>query len=85
MVDQAAQMTELSSLIPIAWYNPVAWLFASDDCQLGPHLVLDVVGKYPFRPDLENSTLARAVKAGAANAYLYTNHRQYGRLFSLPS
>jgi hypothetical protein len=32
MVDQAAQMTELSSLITIAWYNPVAWIFAGDDC-----------------------------------------------------
>jgi hypothetical protein len=45
MVDQAAQMTELSSLITIAWYNPVAWLFAGDDCQIGPHLALDVDGK----------------------------------------
>jgi hypothetical protein len=85
MVDESARMRELSSLITLAWWGPVAWIFVGDDRQLRPHVALDVDETNPFQPALRTSLLARAIRAGAVNIHLNFNHRQYGSLSELPS
>ena len=85
VIDENARMRELSTLIPIAWYNPKVWVILGDPRQLKPHVSLDVDGNNMFRPSLETSILSRATEAGAVSGHLSVNFRQYGDLVDIPS
>ena len=90
LVDEAGRLRELSFMIPIAWYHAPT-IVVGDYLQFEPHLTLehgqemDKLSTNPFWPAITNSTLCRAVHAGATIGMLCVNHRQHGDLIKLPS
>jgi hypothetical protein len=85
IIDENARMRELSTLIPIAWYSPKAWIILGYPRQLKPHVALDKDRKNMFRSSLETSILSRATEAGAVSGHFSVNFRQFGNLVKLPS
>ncbi|KAG6031690.1 hypothetical protein E4U41_007478 [Claviceps citrina] len=92
-VDEASHARELTTLIPIAYYSPKAWIFTGDVKQTQPFVKnqkcnKDVNGQMQFNPfvkQLQMSTMARASFVGAINSELLINKRAYGNLHRLPS
>ncbi|KAF4460237.1 Nonsense-mediated mRNA decay 1 [Fusarium albosuccineum] len=83
LVDEAATMHELTTLIPIAFFNPHAWILTGDVAQKPPHLTIEhdqpgQITSNPYADQLTLSTLGRAVEAGATRAYLLVNQRAFG-------
>ena len=91
LMDEAARMRELTSLIGIAFYSPLAWIFTGDPMQSPPHINVEhdlkngTLTSNPFAPTLTNSTLSRAVAGGAVKSYLRISHRLLGNLIMLPN
>lgn len=92
-IDEAPHARELTSLIPIAFYEPIAWIFTGDVKQTKP-FVNNITQKEasekglkynPYSPFLQISTMVRADSAGAINSRLRINNRAYGNLQRLPS
>jgi len=92
-VDEASHARELTTLIPLAYYSPKAWIFTGDVKQTRP-FVKDVkcsrhveaeLQFNPFAKQLQVSTMARASFVGAVNSELLINKRAYGNLHRLPS
>lgn len=92
-VDEAPHARELTTLIPIAYYSPLAWIFTGDVKQTRPFVkstskrVLESDGLTfnPFAEQLRVSTMARAAAVNALNSKLLVNKRAYGNLHRLPS
>ncbi|KAI9163394.1 Helicase sen1 [Paramyrothecium foliicola] len=92
-VDEAPHARELTTLIPIAWYNPLAWIFTGDVRQTRPFVKSgnkqdarrESLVWNPFANQLRLSTMARAEIVGAINSSLIINKRAYGNLQRLPS
>jgi regulator of nonsense transcripts 1 len=92
-VDEAPHARELTTLIPIAYFDPFAWIFTGDVKQTRPF----VKGGYreemrreglqynPFTGQLRLSTMARADTAGVIDSKLLVNQRAHGNLQRLPS
>lgn len=90
LIDEGGRLRELELLILVAWFRG-PWVIVGDKHQLGPFVHMDpsarneVQSNNPFVKQLGYSTLARAVDAGATDAYLTVNHRAYGNLAQIPS
>ncbi|OAQ68585.1 nonsense-mediated mRNA decay protein 1 [Pochonia chlamydosporia 170] len=91
-VDEASHARELTTLIPLAYFTPKAWIFTGDVKQTQP-FVRDAreTGKQiglrfnPFAQQLQLSTMARADHVDAINSRLLINKRAFGNLHRLPS
>ncbi|KAG5982439.1 hypothetical protein E4U55_001887 [Claviceps digitariae] len=92
-VDEASHARELTTLIPLAYYSPKAWIFTGDVKQTRPFVKDMKCSKdaraemqfNPFAKQLQVSTMARASYVGAVNSELLINKRAYGNLHRLPS
>lgn len=92
-MDEAPHARELTTLIPIAYFTPIAWIFSGDVKQTQPFVkggdARDMTRKglkaNPFAQQLRFSTMARAATVGALNAQLLVNKRAYANLHRLPS
>ncbi|UKZ47727.1 hypothetical protein TrVGV298_001953 [Trichoderma virens] len=93
-VDEAPHARELTTLIPLAYFDPVAWIFTGDVKQTRPFV--DSCGSErtaqlkglkfnPYAEQLRFSTMARAAAADALDQKLLVNNRAYGNLQRLPS
>ncbi|KAL7947909.1 AAA domain-containing protein [Trichoderma barbatum] len=93
-VDEAPHARELTTLIPLAYFDPVAWIFTGDVKQTRPFV--DSCGSErraqskglkfnPYAEQLRLSTMARAAAADALDQKLLVNNRAYGNLQRLPS
>ncbi|PNP39282.1 hypothetical protein TGAMA5MH_08700 [Trichoderma gamsii] len=94
-VDEAPHARELTTLIPLAYFNPLAWIFTGDVKQTRPFVdssgiserkALEKGLKFnPYAEQLRLSTMARAEAASALDQKLLVNNRAYGNLHRLPS
>ncbi|KAL4722381.1 hypothetical protein ACLX1H_010733 [Fusarium chlamydosporum] len=92
-VDEAPHARELTTLIPIAYFEPIAWIFTGDVNQTRPFVksgdIRDTVRKgldfNPYAEQMRLSLMARAAKVGAINSSLLINKRAFGNLQKLPS
>ncbi|KND87276.1 putative ATP-dependent helicase [Tolypocladium ophioglossoides CBS 100239] len=92
-MDEAPHARELTTLIPIAYYSPLAWIFTGDVKQTRPFvkstgkrdMESDGMKFNPFAEQLRVSTMARAAAVNALNSKLLVNKRAYGNLHRLPS
>ncbi|KAK4077501.1 uncharacterized protein Triagg1_3833 [Trichoderma aggressivum f. europaeum] len=93
-VDEAPHARELTTLIPLAYFDPVAWIFTGDVKQTRPFI--DNCGSErkaqqkglifnPYAEQLRLSTMARAAAADALDHKLLVNNRAFGNLQRLPS
>ncbi|KAL7787985.1 AAA domain-containing protein [Trichoderma ceciliae] len=93
-MDEAPHARELTTLIPLAYFDPVAWIFTGDVKQTRPFV--NSCGSEsraqqkglkfnPYAEQLRLSTMARAAAAGALDQKLLVNNRAYGNLHRLPS
>lgn len=85
--DEAPHAREASTLIAIANFNPVAWIFTGDHRQMKPW-----VGSCVRRPNinrnapqLRTSMMERAYRVNPGGPALMLNHRACGNLHQLPS
>ncbi|PKS09190.1 hypothetical protein jhhlp_003804 [Lomentospora prolificans] len=92
-LDEAPHARELTSLIPIAFFSPRAWVYTGDFRQTRP-FVADAAHtsqkgtcmlQNPFAKQLTISTMERAERVGAPVKNLLINHRAYGALEKLAS
>ncbi|CAG1960616.1 unnamed protein product [Fusarium graminearum] len=92
-IDEAPHARELTTLIPIAYFEPIAWILTGDVNQTRPFVKSgDIRDTYkqgiefnPFAEQMRVSLMARAAKVGAINSSLLINKRAYGNLQKLPS
>lgn len=92
-IDEAPHARELTTLIPIAFFSPLAWIFTGDVHQTRPfvksgdkrQVAREGLKFNPFAEQLRVSTMARAAAAGATNARLLVNKRGLANLHRLPS
>ncbi|EGR49996.1 uncharacterized protein TRIREDRAFT_106049 [Trichoderma reesei QM6a] len=93
-VDEAPHARELTTLIPLAYFDPVAWIFTGDvkqtrpfvnDCGSAKNAEIKGLKFNPYTEQLRLSTMARAVAADALDHKLLVNNRAYGNLHRLPS
>lgn len=92
-IDEAPHARELTTLIPIAFFEPVAWILTGDVKQTRPFVKSgdrrDAEKKgLKFNPHAEQmrvSLMARADMVGAINSKLLVNKRAFGNLHKLPS
>ena len=91
-MDEASHARELTTLIPLAYFTPKAWIFTGDVKQTQP-FVKDAKDREkhsglrfnPFAAQLRMSTMARADHVNAVNSKLLVNKRAFGNLHRLPS
>ncbi|KAL6857951.1 hypothetical protein ACO1O0_005397 [Amphichorda felina] len=92
-IDEAPHARELTTLIPIAYFDPIVWIFTGDVNQTQPFVKGGNIRQMerqglkfnPFANQLRFSTMARAAAVGALNSQLLVNKRAYGNLHRLPS
>ncbi|KAF5019908.1 hypothetical protein F66182_8070 [Fusarium sp. NRRL 66182] len=92
-VDEAPHARELTTLIPIAYFEPIAWIFTGDVNQTRPFVKSgdsrDAKRKglefNRYASQMRLSLMARADKVGAVNNKLLVNNRALGNLHKLPS
>jgi regulator of nonsense transcripts 1 len=91
-VDEASHARELTTLIPLAYFSPKAWIFTGDVKQTEPFVkdakdreVRSGLKFNPFAEQLKLSTMARADHVDAVNSKLLINKRSFGNLHRLPS
>ncbi|SPO00167.1 uncharacterized protein DNG_03017 [Cephalotrichum gorgonifer] len=92
-LDEAPHARELTSLIPIAFFSPIVWIFTGDFRQTKPFVASsgsparkdEVLLSNPFCQQLTVSMMERADRAGALRHALQINHRCYGNLERLAS
>jgi regulator of nonsense transcripts 1 len=84
--DEAPHARELSNLIAIANFNPIAWIFCGDYRQTVPYVGSDSPGcPNIYRPQMQISMMERAAAAGVIEHELLVNHRAFGGLEQLAS
>lgn len=85
--DEAPHAREASTLIPIAKFNPLAWIYTGDHRQTKPWV--ETLNKRPnvnrYAPQLRVSMMERAYRLNPEAHALMINHRAYGNLHELPS
>ncbi|CAM1502141.1 Fc.00g041250.m01.CDS01 [Cosmosporella sp. VM-42] len=92
-VDEAPHARELTTLIPIAYFDPVAWILTGDVKQTRPFVkggdrrdaTRDNLKFNPHAEQMRISTMARADMVGAINSKLLVNKRAHANLHLLPS
>jgi hypothetical protein len=83
--DESPHARELSNLIAIAHYKPLAWIFSGDHRQTRPFLAAREKDNPLYYRQMQTSTMERAEKCNAIAHSLLINHRAYGGLQSLAS
>ncbi|KAJ0123010.1 hypothetical protein J7T55_011472 [Diaporthe amygdali] len=83
--DESPHAREASTLVAIAKFEPVAWIFSGDHRQTRPFVASDDVRDNPWVPQMLVSMMERADRAGAVQHSLLINHRAYGGLQRLAS
>ncbi|KAH6888119.1 P-loop containing nucleoside triphosphate hydrolase protein [Thelonectria olida] len=92
-VDEAPHARELTTLIPLAFFEPIAWILTGDVNQTRPFVKggdrrdtkkLGLTFN-PYADQLRMSIMARAAHLGAINSQLLVNKRSHGNLHGLPS
>lgn len=92
-IDEAPHARELTTLIPLAFFEPIAWILTGDVNQTRPFVKggdkrdtekLGLVFN-PHADQLRMSMMARAALVGAINSKLLVNKRAHGNLHELPS
>lgn len=91
--DEAPHARELSTLIPIAHFDPLVWIFTGDVHQTRPFVKgtekRDIenhgIKHNPFVEQLRFSTMARAAAVGVLDGQLLVNKRAHGNLHRLAS
>ncbi|CAF3550398.1 unnamed protein product [Fusarium graminearum] len=78
LVDEASTMRELTTMIPIAFFNPKGWIITGDVNQRAPFIIMEHdlqsgISSNPFAEQLNTSLLTRAVNAGVPKSYLKVN------------
>ncbi|KAF4583045.1 nonsense-mediated mRNA decay protein 1 [Ophiocordyceps camponoti-floridani] len=92
-MDEAPHARELTTLIPIAFYSPLAWIFSGDVNQTQPFVKSDNKRSAereglkfnPFAEQLRMSIMARAAAVDAIKNKLLVNKRSFANLHLLPS
>ncbi|KEY68635.1 hypothetical protein S7711_00515 [Stachybotrys chartarum IBT 7711] len=92
-VDEAPHARELTTLIPIAFFDPFVWILTGDVNQTRPFVKSgnraeaqrEGLTWNPFAGQLRYSLMARAASVNAINSRLIINKRAYGNLHRLPS
>lgn len=92
-IGEAPHSRKLTTLIPIAYFDPVAWIFTGDVNQTQPfvkggdkrEMKRQGLQFNHFANQLRVSTMTRAAAVGALNSELLDNKRAYGNLHHLPS
>ncbi|KAF5621743.1 atp-dependent helicase [Fusarium sp. NRRL 52700] len=92
-MDEAPHARELTTLIPIAFFEPIVWIFTGDVKQTRPFVKSgdprDALKKglevNPYSEQLRLSLMERANRLGAINCSLLINKRAHGNLHKLPS
>lgn len=91
-VDEAPHARELTSLIPIAFFSPLVWIFTGDFRQTRPFVATPTPSDIdsnlllnPYGKQMTVSMMERADRAGALKHNLLINHRSYGNLERLAS
>ncbi|KAL2017340.1 hypothetical protein VTK56DRAFT_2313 [Thermocarpiscus australiensis] len=84
--DESPHARELTNLVAIANFNPLAWVFCGDHRQTvpyvgsaGPH------SKNIYREQMQVSMMDRAAAAKVIRYELLMNHRSFGGLHEMPS
>ncbi|KAH6973637.1 AAA domain-containing protein [Ilyonectria sp. MPI-CAGE-AT-0026] len=91
--DEAPHARELTTLIPLAFFEPIAWILTGDVKQTRPFVkggdkrdMMKLGLKFnPYAEQLRVSLMARAEMVGAINSKLLVNKRAHGNLHRLPS
>lgn len=93
-VDEASHARELTTLIPLAYFTPLVWIFSGDVKQTRP-FVKDSKDHdrscskdlqfNPYAAQLRFSTMARAEAVSAVTGKLFVNKRAHAHLHRLPS
>lgn len=83
--DESPHAREASTMVAIAEYDPIAWIFSGDHRQTRPFIASDDVRDNPWAPQMLVSMMERADRAGAIEHSLLINHRAYGGLEKLAS
>jgi len=81
--DEAPHAHELSNLIAIDNFNPIAWIFCGDYCQTIPYVGSSEESIY--REQMQVSMMERAARAGVIHHELSMNHRAFGGLHKMAS
>ncbi|KAK2608673.1 hypothetical protein QQS21_002784 [Conoideocrella luteorostrata] len=92
-VDEASHARELTTLIPLAYFSPKAWIFTGDVKQTQPFVqnakknndAHAGIKFNPFAAQLKLSTMARVDHVDAVNSKLLVNRRAFANLHRLPS
>ena len=90
-LDEAPHARELTLMIPIAFFEPLAWIFTGDYHQTRPFVATPTTAcrdghvNNPYAEQLKISTMERADKCGALSNWLLINHRAHARLESMAS
>ncbi|KAK7402852.1 hypothetical protein QQX98_011382 [Neonectria punicea] len=92
-IDEAPHARELTTLIPLAFFDPIAWILTGDVKQTRPFVKggdrrdMERLGlKFnPYAEQLKVSLMARAEMVGAISSKLLVNKRAHGNLHNLPS
>lgn len=91
-VDEAPHARELTSLIPIAFFSPIVWIFTGDFRQTRPFVSTPTASDNdsnllanPYGKQMTVSMMERADRVGALKHNLFINHRSYGNLERLAS
>lgn len=92
-IDEAPHARELTTLMPIAYFDPFVWIFTGDVEQTQPFvksgdrrdMEREGLKFNPFARQLKLSTMARASAEGALDSKLLVNQRAYANLQQLPS
>ncbi|KPM45058.1 hypothetical protein AK830_g1471 [Neonectria ditissima] len=92
-VDEAPHARELTTLIPLAYFDPIAWILTGDVKQTRPFvkggdrrdMARQGLKFNPYAEQLRVSLMARAEMVGAISSKLLVNKRAHGNLHRLPS
>ncbi|ROW10457.1 hypothetical protein VMCG_01848 [Cytospora schulzeri] len=83
--DESPHAREASTMVAIAQFEPIAWIFSGDHRQTRPFVASDDFRDNPWAPQMLVSMMERADRAGAVSHSLLINHRAYGGLERLAS
>jgi regulator of nonsense transcripts 1 len=84
--DESPHARELSNLIAIANFDPIAWIFCGDYRQTVPFVGSDTLNSPNiYREQMQVSMMERAAVSNAIRYELLMNHRAFGGLHELAS
>lgn len=83
--DESPHAREASTMIAMAHYEPLAWIFSGDHRQTRPFVASDDARDNPWAPQMLVSMMERANRTGVIGHSLLINHRAYAGLQRMAS